>query len=42
MCPFYLCSISFSMRSGHSATLTFHPNGERTQVDWQPLGKQEL
>lgn len=42
MCPFHLCSISFSMRGGHGSTLTFNPNGERTQVDREPLGKQEL
>lgn len=42
MSPFYLCSVSFSMRSGHGATLTFNPNGESTQVDWEPLGKNEL
>lgn len=40
--PPFLCSSSFSMHSGHGATLTFNPNGESTQVDWEPLGKIEL
>ena len=40
--PFHLSSIPFSMHGGRGGPLTFNPDGQRTQVDWEPLGKTEL